>query len=424
MHSSTSTVSASAAASSPLARGSGGALRGCGATLEGGPILKRSDAAATSYSVSIVLPCLNEAESVGDVVREAQQALDAAGIRGEILVVDNGSTDGSAERAGDAGARVIHEDRRGYGSAYLAGFGAALGDVIVMADADRTYELSAIPAFLERIAAGDELVMGSRFKGRMEPGAMPLLHRWGSPVLSGLLNVLYGTGVSDAHCGMRAFRRAVLPQLRLRMPGMEFASEMIVNAARARLRIGEVPVNYRVRAGRSKLHTLRDGWRHLRFLFLYSPTHLFVWPGAALFVVGTTLLLALAPGPLIFAGFFLDIHFMVLGLLLTLVGFQIVATGLHAKTLAVALKLQPLDPTLRGLRRVFTLERGLILGSLLFIAGVVVDVTIAVEWIASGLGPLDEVRRALLATAAILLGIQVVFASLFLSVIDLQMRDQ
>src|SRR6266545_614756 len=258
----------------------------------------------TTRSVSVVLPCLNEADSVGDVVREAAAAL------------------------ASAGARVVHERRRGYGAAYLAGFRAATGDVIVMADADNTYDLSALPAFLARIGGGDDLVMGSRFKGHMEAGAMPALHRFGSPILSGLLNVLYGTGVDDAHCGMRAFKREALERMQLRMQGMEFASEMIVNAARAGLCIGEVPVNYRVRAGRSKLHTLRDGWRHMRFLFLDRPTNPFVWPGAVLFTLGVALLVALAPGPLRIAGYYLDIHFMVLGLLLALVGFQTIAIGL------------------------------------------------------------------------------------------------
>src|SRR6266545_3970086 len=328
----------------------------------------------TTRSVSVVLPCLNEADSVGDVVREAAAAL------------------------ASAGARVVHERRRGYGAAYLAGFRAATGDVIVMADADNTYDLSALPAFLARIGGGDDLVMGSRFKGHMEAGAMPALHRFGSPILSGLLNVLYGTGVDDAHCGMRAFKREALERMQLRMQGMEFASEMIVNAARA-------------------------GWRHLRFLILYSPTHLFVWPGAVLFTLGVALLVALAPGPLRIAGYYLDIHFMVLGLLLALVGFQTIAIGLYAKTLAVALRIQPVDRTLRALEHAFTLERGLVVGSVLFLVGLAVDIAVAAEWLSSGLGPLNEVRRALIATAAMLLGMQIAFASLFLSAIDLQTRD-
>jgi hypothetical protein len=222
---------------------------------------------------------------------------------------------------------------------------------------------------------------------------------------------------------MRAFRRDCLERMHLRMQGMEFASEMIVNAARAGLRIGEVPVNYRVRAGRSKLHTLRDGWRHLRFLFLYSPTHLFLWPGAVMFGVGLALLVALAPGPLRVAGYFLDIHFMVLGLLLALVGFQIVAIGVYAKTLAVALRIQRVDPALRALQRAVSLERGLAIGAVLFLGGLVVDASVAAEWVGSGLGALNEVRRALLATAAMLLGIQIGFAALFLSAIDLQTRE-
>ncbi|HEV8535088.1 MAG TPA: glycosyltransferase family 2 protein [Candidatus Limnocylindria bacterium] len=375
-------------------------------------------------TVSVVLPCLNEIDNVAAVVAEAKDALCEAGVEGEVVVCDNGSTDGSPEAAAAAGARVVPERRRGYGAAYMGGFAAAKGDIIVMADSDGSYDFSALPAFLERIRGGDDLVMGSRFKGRIDPGAMPWMHRYiGSPILSGLLNLLYRTGVGDAHCGMRAFRRSRLADLRLRMPGMEFASEMVVNAARAGLRIGEVPVNYRVRGGKSKLRTVPDGWRHLRFLMLYSPTHLFLVPGVFLLFVGLVLLVALLPGPVVVLGRLFDIHVMVLGALLTLIGFQILAIGLYAKTLAVTLRLQPVDTTLRVLQRLFSLERGLAAGFVLFLLGFAVDFGIAAEWAASGFGPLSAVRPALFALVAMLLGLQIMFSSLFLFAIELQVRE-
>jgi len=214
--------------------------------------------------VSVVLPCLNEIATVGAVVREVTDTFARAGIDGEIVVVDNGSTDGSDRAAADAGARVVRESRRGYGNAYLAGFDAATGDVVVMADADGTYDFSALPRFLEHIEAGDDLVVGVR---EIEPGAMPWFHRQvGNPALSLFVRVLHHGRVSDAYCGMRAIRRDALVRLRLRQPGMELALEMLVRASRARMRISEVPIRYRVRVGESKLRTIRDGWRSLRFL--------------------------------------------------------------------------------------------------------------------------------------------------------------
>ena len=377
-----------------------------------------------SSSVSIVLPCLNEIDSVASVVAEAKASLDAAGACGEVIVVDNGSTDGSPESAASAGARVIHERRRGYGAAYLAGFAAATGDRIVMADADGSYDFAALGPMLERLDEGDDLVMGSRFLGHIDDGAMPWLHRYiGSPILSGMLNAMYGTGVGDVHCGMRAFRRDALARMRLRMPGMEFASEMVVNAKRAGLRIGEVPVHYRVRGGTSKLRSIPDGWRHLRFLLLFSPTHLFLYPGLILFVIGMVLMLATVRGPLTIMGLFFDILYEVLGSLLALVGFQIVALGIYAKTLAVAMRLQPLDRTMRALQRVFSLERGLLVGFALFAIGFVVDANILIRWLASGHGPLDEVRPALFALTTMLLGMQIAFASLFMSTVDVHIRE-
>src|SRR4051812_49364777 len=244
--------------------------------------------------VSVVIPCLNEAASIERCVRRAAEVMGGAAIDGEVVVADNGSTDGSAALARDAGARVVHEARRGYGSAYLAGFRAARGDYIVMLDADLTYPLEDTPRFVEQRDDGGQLVRGDGMDN-IQPGAMPWLHRYvGNPILTGILNVFFRTGVKDAHCGMRALRSDALAKLDLRTTGMEFASEMVIRAAKERLDIQQVPIEYHPRAGESKLSSFRDGWRHLRFLLIHSPTYLFVVPGAVLAVLGAVVALTVA----------------------------------------------------------------------------------------------------------------------------------
>src|SRR4051812_42553532 len=244
------------------------------------------DTSAARPRVSVVIPCLNEAENIEECVTRARRVMAEAGINGEVIVADNASDDGSPELAKDAGAVVVHEPRRGYGSAYLAGFAAARGDYIVMADADLTYDWNDIPRFVNQLDDGAELVMGDRMDN-IHPGAMPWLHRYvGNPILSGILNFFFRTGVRDAHCGMRGFRRNVLPRLDLRSTGMEFASEMVIRAAKEKLTIEQFPIEYHPRGGESKLSSFRDGWRHLRFLLVHSPTHLFVLPGAIMAALG------------------------------------------------------------------------------------------------------------------------------------------
>src|ERR1700742_3958647 len=274
--------------------------------------------------VSVVIPCLNEAANIEACVVAALATIAGHGLAGEVVVADNASEDGSAELAASAGARVIVEPRRGYGSAYLAGFAAARGRYIVMADADLTYDFEEIPRFVEHLEAGADLVMGDRMD-RIQPGAMPWLHRYvGNPILSGPLNLFFRTGVSDAHCGMRALRADVLPRLDLRTTGMEFASEMVIRASKEKLRIAEFPIEYHPRGGESKLSSFRDGWRHLRFLLVHSPNHLFIFPGAVLASLGS-LILVIAESRLDLFGRPWGVHAIIGGALLMIVGTQVLA---------------------------------------------------------------------------------------------------
>jgi glycosyltransferase involved in cell wall biosynthesis len=372
----------------------------------------------TEYpDISIVLPCLNEEEAIGGCVDTVKGVIARYGLSAEIVVVDNASTDRSAEIARAHGARVVLQPVRGYGNAYLKGFAEARGKYVVMADADNTYDFNEIPAFIQPLRDGYDLVMGNRFSGRMAKGAMTWSHRYiGNPLLSGLLNFFFRTGIRDAHCGMRAFTKDAVARMHLQTGGMEFASEMVINAAKAKLKIAERPIAYHPRVGESKLHTIRDGWRHLRFLLLYSPTHLFLVPGLLLMLAGLVALGLLVPGPFSLFGHAWDVHLMILASVVVLMGQQIINLGLCARFFSLTEHLDgERDFVLIWLNRVFTLERGLLLGALIFAVGFVIDATVLVKWVMANMGPLNQVRPAILATTLMAVGAQGIFGSFFLS---------
>ncbi len=370
--------------------------------------------------VSVVIPCLNEAENIEHCVLAARAAIEKMGVSGEVVVADNDSEDNSAELARRAGAHVIVEPRRGYGSAYLAGFAASGGRYIVMADADLTYDFNDIPRFVAELEDGAELVMGDRMDN-IQPGAMPWLHRYiGNPLLSGLLNFFFRTGVKDAHCGMRALRREVLPRLDLRTTGMEFASEMVIRASKEKLRIAEFPIEYHPRGGESKLSSFRDGWRHLRFLLVHSPNHLFILPGAVLAGLGTLIVVLVGTG-LDLLGRAWGLHALIGGALLMIVGTQVLALGLCAHAYGTYF-MGERDPWFDRMRARFRLEHGLLLGGVFALIGLVMGGLIVATWIAHGFGSLADEHLAVIAATLLIVGIQIFFSSFLLSILGLRRR--
>jgi glycosyltransferase involved in cell wall biosynthesis len=370
--------------------------------------------------VSVVIPCLNEAGNIEECVRSALDALGRMQVFGEVVVADNDSEDDSARLAEQAGARVVVEQRRGYGSAYLAGFAASRGRYIVMADADLTYDFNEIPRFVEALEQGAEMVIGDRMDN-IQPGAMPWLHRYiGNPILTGLLNVFFRTGISDAHCGMRALRRDVLPRLDLRTTGMEFASEMVIRASKEHLQIAEFPIEYHPRGGESKLSSFRDGWRHLRFLLVHSPNHLFIVPGAILAGIGTLIVVLVGAG-LSFFGRAWGVHAIIGGALLMIVGTQVLALGLCAHAYGTYF-MGERDPWFDRMRSRYRLEHGLLLGGLFTLVGLVMGGVIVATWIAHGFGSLADERLAVIAASLIIVGIQIFFSSFLLSILGLRRR--
>jgi glycosyltransferase involved in cell wall biosynthesis len=376
--------------------------------------------------LTILMPCLNEAETVATCVRKARGFLERMGIDGEVLVADNGSTDGSPELALKAGARVVPVARKGYGSALMGGINAASGRFVIMADADDSYDFSQLDAFVDGLRAGNTMVIGHRFRGGIRRGAMPFLHRYlGNPVLSFAGRLLFSSRIGDFHCGLRGVDRAAVLQLGLHAPGMEFASEMIVKATLAGWRIAEVPTVLSL-DGRSRaphLRSWRDGWRHLRFLLMMSPRWLMLYPGTFLIGIGIAAELAILHGPIVIAGVGFDIHTMLYAAGATILGVQLVLFSLLARTVGVLKNVLPMSPPLARFLSVFTLERGILTGLSLGLVGLGLAVYSLESWAHTRLAALDPatmMRIAIPSVTLMLAGAEIVFASFLLGFIDVR----
>jgi glycosyltransferase involved in cell wall biosynthesis len=374
------------------------------------------------------MPCLNEAETIAVCIKKAQGYMERRGISGEVLIADNGSTDGSQAIAEGLGARVVAIAEKGYGSALLGGIKAARGRYVIQGDADDSYDFSDLDLFIEKLREGYALVMGNRFKGGIKPGAMPPLHRYlGNPVLTGFGRLFFNSPVGDFHCGLRGFDRQAVMGLGLTSSGMEFASEMVVKATLQGLKIAEVPTTLSP-DGRSRaphLRSWRDGWRHLRFLLLFSPRWLFLYPGASLMAVGLGSMIWLLPGPRQLGGLTLDVHTLVYSAAAIVCGFQAVAFAVFAKIYAINAGLLPADPRIAKLGDLFSLEIGLIIGALLLLGGLGVSIFAVEFWGRSEFGDLDptvSMRIVLPGATALILGLQIIFSSFFFSVLELSRR--
>ena len=381
-----------------------------------------------AIEVSVVLPCLNERETVGICVAKAMAALQSAGIHGEVLVADNGSTDGSIELAQSAGARVVNVAQRGYGNALRGGIQAARGVYVLMADSDDSYDFGHIPRFVEQLRSGSDLVMGNRFLGGIHRGAMPVLHRYlGNPVLTAIGRLFFHSPSRDFHCGIRAFRKDSYDRMDIRSTGMEFASEMVVKASLLRMNVSEVATTLSP-DGRSHpphLRTWHDGWRHLRFLLMYSPRWLFLYPGLASILVGLAACFWLMPGPRRIGDVVFDVHTLAYAFGSMLVGFQLLAFAVFTKVFAITEGLLPEDPRLNRMFDYIKLETGLIVGGLFVLLGISGSLFALSTWAQSSFGPITSaniLRIVLLSVFALVLGPQIIFSSFFLSILGLRRR--
>ena len=384
---------------------------------------------APALELSVVMPCLNEARTLGECIKQAQKAIADHNLSAEVVVADNGSTDGSQEIASRLGARVIHVTQRGYGAALMGGIEAARGRYLIMGDADMSYNFGDLPLFLEKLREGNGLVMGNRFRGGIAPGAMPVLNRYlGNPALTAMGRVLFKAPARDFQCGLRAFSRSAYEKLKLRTTGMEFASEMVVKAALADVGIAEVPTTLSPdgRGRAPHMRPWRDGWRNVRFMLLYSPRWLFLYPGLFLMLAGFAAGLWLLPGPQRVGAVTFDVHTMVYAGLALIVGFQTVSFAFFTKLFAITEGLLPPDPKLDRLFKYVTLEVGLMAGFVLMVVGVGTALSAVLHWKATGFGQLnfDTTLRVVIPSATcIALGTQTIFSSFFLSVLGLPRKS-
>lgn len=391
-------------------------------------IRKHEADANAAPELSVVLPCLNEARTLPACIAQIQRAIETQGINAEIIVADNGSSDGSREIAADLGARIAVVPELGYGSALMGGIAAARGRYIIMGDADASYNFADIPKFLEQLRAGADLVMGNRFLGGIEKGAMPFLHRkLGNPVLSFLGRLFFHAPCGDFHCGLRGFSMQAYRRMNLQTTGMEFASEMVVKASLFGMKIAEVPTTLSPdgRNHPSHLRTWRDGWRHLRFLMMYSPRWSFLYPGAALMIAGAAVALWLLPGPRTLGSITVDIHTLLFAIMAILIGFQMVTFSVFTKVFAITEKLMPEDARLNRLFRYFTLETGLALGGVLMAAGTGLAFYSLFLWDAHHFGAMDPERLVRIVASTIVLftmGVEICLASFFLSILGLRRK--
>jgi glycosyltransferase involved in cell wall biosynthesis len=372
--------------------------------------------------ISVVIPCLNEARSIAICVEKALAAFREIEIRGEIVVADNGSTDGSAEIAEKFGARVVYVATRGYGNALRKGIEEAKGEFIIMGDADDSYDFSQVPGFVAKWREGSELVMGNRFEGGIKPGAMPWLHKYvGNPALTAILNSFFHASIGDAYCGMRGFTKRLYERVDPRTTGMEFALELVIKTAKLGVKVTEIPVTlWPDKRGRQPhLRTFHDGWRSLRFMLLYAPNWLFLLPGILLTLFGLGLVFWLYPGPRHLGHVTIDVHTMLFGMIFALMGAQVISIGLFAKVYSYAERFSQNQRSLERWLRLVKLEDGLVLGGTLAFSGAGGACWLLWKWAASDFGPFDQIRSVIVFSLLLFLGVQTIFSSFFISMLGI-----
>jgi len=371
--------------------------------------------------ISIILPCRNEEKAIGRCIKDVQEVLKRNDINGEIIVSDS-SADNSPDIARRLGARLAKHDKKGYGIACIEGSRLAEGKYILFADADGTYDFNDIPNMLFYLRKGYDIVIGNRFRGKMQRNAMPLLHKMiGNPLLSFVLRLFFRARIGDSHCGIRAITKDAFERLNMKTTGMEFASEMMMKAVTKKLKIKEIPVNYRRRIGKSKLSSFSDGWRHLRFMLLYAPDYLFIAPGIIFFIFGLLIMALFIRGPIEINGFPFYNHPMMLGGFFTLIGYQIIVLGIYSKVYMKSSGLIRSDRLINALSKIITFESGVVIGLTIFAASFAVGVNVFIKWLTQGFPAItDNVLIFVLITAII--GIQTIFSSFFLSVLLIEKR--